>query len=315
MEFRKYQSGDESAILELFELVFGSDLGVDYWNWRFRDNPTKKQMILLCWDEAKLVGHYAVSPVKMRVGAGERMAGLSMTTMTHPDYGGQGIFKKLAEELYQTFYKDEGLDFIWGFPNKNSHGAFIKNLRWKDIQVMPSFSLSIIDAYKPIAEKSLNSFDTFEERHVSSLNKQSADFFVAVVKDTNYLNWRYIDNPINDYDLFEFEDGEFVVCKKFPSFDVKGAFEVDIIECSISNDLAKIKQMIGHVIGSYGDIIKINTWMSLNDARHITFERAGFHIIGPNTYQGIRVMNDNLSVDQMSNSKEWYLSMGDSDVY
>ncbi len=45
-EVRDYNEGDESAILDLFELVFGKSMSRDFWKWRFVDNPSGEGMIL-----------------------------------------------------------------------------------------------------------------------------------------------------------------------------------------------------------------------------------------------------------------------------
>lgn len=97
MEIRDYKPGDEKQILKLFEYSFGKKLPEEYWHWRFIDNPQKQIMIKLMWDKEILAGHYAVSPIEMIVHGEKILTALSMTTMTHPDYIGKGIFTQLAK--------------------------------------------------------------------------------------------------------------------------------------------------------------------------------------------------------------------------
>ena len=82
MEIRKYKLGDENAILDLFKLSFKKEMSLDYWNWRFRDNPIGTQMIYLMWDNSKLVGHYAVSPNILSIGGDMCKSALSMTMVS-----------------------------------------------------------------------------------------------------------------------------------------------------------------------------------------------------------------------------------------
>ena len=96
MEIRNYSSGDEQKILELFSLVFKKEMSLDYWKWRFLDNPERMTMIKLMWDGDLLAGHYALSPMRLLIGDDVVLSGLSMTTMIHPKYFGKGIFTKLA---------------------------------------------------------------------------------------------------------------------------------------------------------------------------------------------------------------------------
>ncbi len=136
MEVKDFQFGDEKDILSLFEITFGRFMRQDVWQWRFQNNPAGKHYIKLMWENDKLVGHYAVSPFYMNIDSGLYQASLSMTTMTHPDYNGRGFFKILATELYKTLHEQYDIKLVMGYPNKNSHYGFIKNLQWKDLAVV-----------------------------------------------------------------------------------------------------------------------------------------------------------------------------------
>ncbi len=118
MEIKRYKKGDEREILKLFSIAFGKDLSMDFWKWRYLQNPFLEDPVInLMWDGTKLIGHYAVSPVVLNVKGESIMTSLSLTTMTHPEYGGKGIFTKLAEDLYQNMYSIENIEAVWGFPN------------------------------------------------------------------------------------------------------------------------------------------------------------------------------------------------------
>ena len=127
MEIRGYQAGDEEKIYELFKMAFKKEIVPDFWKWRFLDNPFHKEPFIdLMWDGDTLAGHYAVSPIGMKVNGESVLTALSMTTMTNPNYGGQGIFPKLADSIYKKL-TDVNVQYVWGFPNMNSHYSFIKN--------------------------------------------------------------------------------------------------------------------------------------------------------------------------------------------
>jgi len=97
MVIKKYVQGDETSILKLFQLVFKKEMTQEFWEWRFKNNPfTEDVFIYLMWDGSNLIGHYAVSPVELKIKGEIIKTALSMTTMTHPDYGG-------ARNILQTF--------------------------------------------------------------------------------------------------------------------------------------------------------------------------------------------------------------------
>ena len=196
MEISDYKPGDEIHILKLFQITFGKSMPEDHWKWRFIDNPENKVMIKLMWQDDVLAGHYAASPIKLNVKNENILAALSMTTMTHPDYTGRGIFTDLAEDLYLDEAKNSGLKAILGFPNNNSHYGFIKNLKWKNLEQIPTFSIDVNKINK-IKYSSISVVSAFNSNHINAQQKSFSTYNIKVEKSLSYLTWRYLKNPIN----------------------------------------------------------------------------------------------------------------------
>ena len=148
MDVRAYAPGDEAAILRLFDRSFGKPLPEAFWRWRFLDDPHGAPMIELAWDGDVLAAHYAVSPTSIAVEGERRVASLSMTTMTDPDYRGHGLFGQLATRLYERL-AGVGHVAVFGFPNAQSHRGFIRDLGWQDVHEIPMLRLEVASA-KPI---------------------------------------------------------------------------------------------------------------------------------------------------------------------
>ena len=319
MEIKDYQSGDEKKILELFEGIFHKSMSIEYWNWRFKDNPVGKIMIKLMWEGDILAGQYAVSPVILINNREEQLTALSMTTMTHPDYTGRGVFTMLAERLYEDESVKNDLKAVWGFPNNNSHRGFVKNLFWHDLYQIPTFSLDVLNfAYNNKINSAISIANSFDPSHENAFISCSEMYPVKVLKSVDYLNWRYVKNPSNKYDIFQLkQDGVsyFIVCKIFNSFVENEKKEVDILDFCLPNDYEMITGFVNYIIDFYtGEfaLARINLWMPLNDKRHIELEKIGFENQAPVTYMGVRACD---KMDSLYNSEKWLFSMGDSDIY
>lgn len=317
MVISDYKIGDEKHILNLFNTTFGKPLSESYWKWRFIDNPEKKIMIKLMWDNDLLVGHYAVSPTTIMVNEQCISAALSMTTMTHPNYIGQKIFTKLAEQLYQDEAIKNNLKVILGFPNNNSHYGFIKNLAWKDLLQIPTFSISL-DTIKPHNNKTITKVKTFTQHHINTQKEYLSSNTKHFLKSIEYLNWRYIQNPINFYDIFELKIKEksfYAVTKLFCTNREKELYDVDIVELVFPEDFESLISLINEIKINYSkyNLCNIHTWIPINSAIHIQLEKIGFTNSLPITYFGIRVLDSNYK--DLENSNMWHYSMGDSDIY
>lgn len=316
MEIKDYQAGDEKAILHLFELAFGKPMREQYWRWRFEQNPEGRYYIKLMWEKDLLVGHYAVSPCSFVVD-GEIMQGaLSMTTMTHPDYNGKGIFKILAEELYSFVAKKYDTKCVMGFPNKNSHYGFIKNLSWKDLAVIHHLVMEA-SCVKPCLSPMITGKETFDQSHADLLKQITSAFRVSLNRSVDYLNWRYQENPFNKYYIFECRDTillGFLVVKLYPMPD--GSYGVFVVENGIAmENISLLPEFLSHIIASFDvKISRVHTWLPLFDQRHIYYEKNGFVLGGNQTFLGVRTLDSSLR-PLLTEFKNWYYSYGDSDIF
>lgn len=319
MEIREFQPGDEQAILDLFFVSFGKPISKEFWNWRYRENPfSETTQAHLMWDNNKLVGHYAVCPVNMIIEEVVVQTALSMTTMTHPEYTGRGIFKDLAESLYNELHTNHQIQMVWGFPNLNSHYGFVKNLKWNDVATVPTLKLK---------NRNFSSFGTndyvlhenFTDELVNHLS-ENTKAIVKLDKTMDYLNWRYKLNPINKYYIISPEKypEQFAVIKFFQSFENPEMQEIDILELGVDNNSEILKELIGAILKFTQhqnlNILSINSWLNISDSRHMLLEKNKFILDSPITILGNRLLNRHMS-SSVKHFNNWSISMGDSDVY
>jgi len=74
--------------------------------------------------------YYGVFPILVKLNNTEILAAQSGDTMTHPKHQGKGLFTILAKMTYELAEK-ENINFVFGFPNKNSYPGFVKKLSWQ----------------------------------------------------------------------------------------------------------------------------------------------------------------------------------------
>ncbi len=286
-------------------------MSIDFWKWRFLNNPfAPDKFISLHWDDEKLVGHYAASPVELIINNEIVKSALSMTTMTDPLYQGLGIFPSLANRVFKELTESKYSN-IFGFPNNNSHFGLINGLGWKDISTIPFLSLD----YKGISQFKARNID-----FVSHVNFDSFDnnlFFntskcVQINKSIAYLNWRYTQNPINSYRIHEFE-GTVLVYKVIPSFDSNGNYEVDIVEMSNNLKYVTLRKHIDIILKQECNISRINIWKTLFQEDYKSFERIGFRPSMPLTYFCFKGFDS--ACDSITDLRNWDLSLGYSDVF
>lgn len=316
MEIRNYNKGDEHAILELFEIVFKQKLNLKNWLWRFRDNPAGKYLIKLMWDKEQLVGHYAVSPVMMKVNGESIVTALSLTTMTHPEYGGRGVFKKLSQALYDQLSREENCNVIWGFPNNNSHYGFIKYLGWKNLSIIHTLSLSANKINPKKIKFKAELIANFEASHVAFISNKISKFAsIHLDISTKYLNWRYISKPNSNFSCFQFknDNNNTIIIVKPYFLENQNKSILNIIDC-FTDDYNTMHDYLIY-IKNYLDIQfdEITCWKNIHHPEHLEFEKQGFIASQPITYLSMRA--NGIYKDKLYDFREWDISMSYSDVY
>jgi len=231
---RPYENGDEEAIFELDSAMGGEtrdkNRWLRWWNWKYRDNPAGNFVIWLAEVDGKLVSQYAINGVKVKIGSEIIAASQSVDTMTHPDYRGHGIFFTLSTRVFDEAGK-QGIDIVYGFPNQmtswhqkcwfevGAESIMIKPLNLENIltkYITNKFLLKICAVsanfiikalYRTKKPPKVNGLTiiripSFDERINDLWEKVSNDYEIMVIRDKEYLNWRYVDVPDVDYGIY-----------------------------------------------------------------------------------------------------------------
>ena len=308
LETRPYAPGDEAAIGALFAQSFGKPIAPDFWRWRFLGNPYAPPMIDLAWDGDVLAAHYAVSPVMLAMDGEPRLAALSMTTMTHPDYRGRGLFVQLASSLYDRLASG-GYAAVWGFPNAQSHRGFIRDLQWRNVHEIPTLRLDLTKRKRAAAAGNVEELTSCDARIDALWERCRTLRPLLGWRDARHLNWRYLQHPTNRYRIV-FAGSGYAVFKRFGD-------EVDLVDLLVAgdenNDEAVARALVSAVVERSEGARAVNTWMPLDSPLHLELEKLGFVTAAPTTYLGIRPFGGTRF--DAADVRNWHYSMGDSDVY
>jgi len=318
---RDYKKGDEVQILDLFEKVFGKKMTLDFWKWRFIENPFGRGIIKLLFDNDLLIGHYAVMPIVVQVKNTLVKAIFSMTTMTHPNYQGQGIFTYLTKETYREAQRRE-FKFVYGFPNKISHYGFVKKLDWKDLGKMTIL-------YKEIKGDSFNtapeSDNVYEIRNFGKdidllWNKIKKNYCVIVPRTKGFLNWRFIQNPEANYKIYSIKsEGKilgYIVLKIYKRENEEIGHIVDVL--GLNKSIVEKLLQVSYCYFFENNVKKISCWMQDSYSYSVIMKKEGFIRKDPNveTYFGVKILNERVNfLKELEYFNNWYLTMSDSDIF
>jgi GNAT superfamily N-acetyltransferase len=310
-----YQQGNERAILELFHLCFpGRDLSEAVWAWRFRDNPAGHGVIELMWDGNILAAHYGIIPVRLRFNNQDWLTGLSIMTMTHPNYRGRNLFSILGRNAYERAGHD-GLALVWGFPNPLIHRNRIRDLAWMDIYEVPMLRLPLAGKLSlPVPSDHMVELSEFDHRFDQFWEQVKNDNPIVTQRGQKYLQWRYVRNLHQQYRILAYVESEairgYAVLKRYRS-------EIQIVDILTVQEFEVGVQLISRAaqIAAADSAVSLSLWLNITHPLHRELEKYGFRNGEPVTYFGARVLQPELQNVGIYEFRNWYLTMGDSDVF
>ena len=159
----------------LFNESFGKEIDIKLWEWAYIDNPFGDPLLSLALSGDRVVGHYAVIPTKLKNSKCYVDSYLAMTTMVEKSFRKHGLFKILAENVYEQINLLNKPTIVYGFPNDKAVPGLKKRLGW-----------TICDEYSVVKLKSGQE----AEAKIMLQNALDQDGFKFDLTSENVRNWR-----------------------------------------------------------------------------------------------------------------------------
>lgn len=314
LELRPYQAGDERHIVELFQTCFNRELSEKHWRWRYLENPVGLGVICLVWDGDTLVAHHAVSCVGLCVQGQICVLGLGGGAMTHPSYRGYGLYREAAQWTWKRM-AERNMPVAVAFANPLSHRLIVRDLEFVDLYEIPTFRLSLppVSDFSRSTERILELKD-LDHRFDRLWNRVSDDYTVIAQRNRDYLQWRYLRHPAKQYRILAYVDRDqllgYVVLKRYQEqLLVVDMLSVRDAEVGVRL-ISYAAQLAVHELAS-----GLSLWLNVSHPLHWELEKLGFRNSEPITYMTAKVLRPELSDAAIYDFHNWYLTMGDSDVY
>ena len=234
-----------------------------------------------------------------------------MFTMTDPNYSGQGIMTKL---FGQTITEAKKLEYsgIFGFANQNSRYMFTKKLNFLEIVQMSELSINIQDTNAFLKNDSCTQISRFDEKFTKFFEEHKPINKYVIERTTDYLNWRFFENPEINYTVYEIiNDEEIQGYFVLKNYENKKGHIVDFI--LINNN--SISQMISKSIDfcKQNNLSQLTLWANPQSELYRMCQKNNFY---PQLMPTFFIVNatTNLKPDIL-NYINWYITMSDSDVF
>jgi len=345
-DFQVLQLNYETLII--FKECFdnnGSAKNIENIKWLFFDNPTKKCLVDIAFDTKsnKAAGIYALSCIDFKIESKIKICSQSLDTITDSDFRGKGLFTNLARSVYRKA-NNTNISLVYGFPNGNSIHGFTRKLEWEVLDPVPflikplksKFFFSRIPFFKFLPNFNLllrgfSKSQNFIVKESFSFPPEvskiweifSKDIKVAVNRNKDYLDWRYINKPYEDYRIVLCYDnlenllGFIVFCIK-DKHKGKVAYVMELIYNLEYPKAAN--QLLNYAIQviKNEDADVILSWCFEHSPNYRIFKNSWFFKLPQKIrpielHFGVRAFDYKLK-NIIYNRENWYISYSDSDT-
>ncbi|MDT0649636.1 GNAT family N-acetyltransferase [Autumnicola edwardsiae] len=185
LEFREIDyARDIPEIADLLLTSLSDTNNKEHFIWKHIKNPFGKSYGLLACDEGKIVGVRMFMFWEFARDGKVVKAIRPVDTITHPEYRGKGIFKKLTLDGLEKCR--DRYDLIFNTPNNNSFPGYLK-MGWQKSKGRLSYRFAVVFPLLSSKSYSLETVKT-EELDVKALFP-SPKWTTNYTKE--YLRWRY----------------------------------------------------------------------------------------------------------------------------
>jgi hypothetical protein len=204
---RDYRTGDEQAVTTLFNKVFGKEMSIGQWTWKYSIPGQGKIYSKIAEDlSGFIIGHAGAIPLRGIFRNRPFQFFQIADVMVHPNargfLGRKNVFDALMKSLFEDLRKAFPDVFCYGFPGKRPYLLGERVAVYERIEQATECVKHLRFSLPNLFRASLIDWDN--SRSDDLWTRLSAEFPLSLIRDTTYLHARYASNPFFSYQLIGF---------------------------------------------------------------------------------------------------------------
>ncbi|HNB51964.1 MAG TPA: GNAT family N-acetyltransferase [Anaerolineales bacterium] len=337
---RGYTPGDEEALVQLFNRAYGKSVSQAYWRWKIKGYPSEVENVWLAFDGPRAIFQYAGLPLRYHLGGQVRTGMVGADAMTDPDYRRNGLLTRGSQHAFEI-WRHAGVAFNIGLPNER-WGSRQEALGWKPLFILqwmfyplwpeamlarklkwPFLRKSRFFAKRWIARRvatnpnlQLEAVTQADVTFDQLWTKIRDGFHFSVIRDRQWIQWRYLDSPIFPYRVLTARAGNDLLGYAVYRVDEKTSlcFIAEII--TARQDKATWQALLRSVLGKMemAGVETVLTQIPRPGWQYRQYQQNGF-FPGRHGFQVRMVQLDpTLSFPALCDAEQWLMCGGDFDA-
>jgi len=316
------------------------------WRWMTVDSAVRLGIAPRLWlyrHEGAIAGYTGAIPVRVKIGGDIRDSAWLVDTMVLEAYRAKAVGSRIMVQAH------EDLPFALSLGQTADMREVQERLGWQRVAPLETAQLlirpenvlkgklpwpaavaaglglrassAVRDLLRERPQARVNEIDRFDERHDRLWHEVAPSLTCAVVRDASYLNWKYVDQPGQEFLRLEIVDGGTVTGVAVLMFreadDVyqyRRAFLVDLV--APLTDESRLAQVIEAANAAAADRgADAPSCLHIGSALTDALRRHGFRLREPERYLLIAPGGlEPWALDTALSADSWFVTHGDSDI-
>lgn len=338
----------EPAVLEFCKTAWPTrrpDYIESRWKWMYLQSARRLNVPPRVWlsrDGERVVGHMGAQFIRLKMGEAEKTTAWLVDTMVLESHRDQGIGASL---LLQS---QDDMPLSLSLGQTAQMRTVLKTMGWKHIAPLQTYVLPL-NARRILKDKLpapvvpavstllmlqgstrrlltarstgstvVQSIERFSARHDALWQEASASYGCATVRDASYLNWKYVDQPGQEYTRLEVTRGDelvgcavLLIAEPNEVYRHRRAYIVDVVTPTSTRRLhAVLRAAIEHCEEIGIDAVVMHV---INRPIERALKNFGFMRRSPTRHLLISG-GQHLAIPELVDSSQWLITHGDSDI-
>lgn len=307
LEFNTMVDLDYRKYIELSQKCFPHvKMTYPLFKWHFLQCPWGQRRNYVILDGESLVGILSALPIKIKHNNSIKNGSLLTNGMIDPDCRGGKLFVKL-EKFAINEEKKKDMDMLLGVPNRNIFRSHLK----AGLQVIGNLDFIGKFSFKR------------ENHHCSKIDAFNPDFYklqqrisqesnFMILKDSAYLNWRYVQRPDRDYQIYAAMNDNNITGWIVISFFNEGNYLKTHIVDILAINYSSFKELVKCAEGLSIERHELNCWQVDHSMYYAWFKKVNFF---STTEKNVLMMINLRKNMEKPAPFNWCFSLGDNDIY
>lgn len=275
----------------------GGAMGGETFDWWFDANPAGS-LRSVAVREGGVVGAAGHSFARLSIEGREQLAQFSVHAVTAPGARGLGIFRAL-ERRHEDQGREQGSACVLAFASAPTRPLFLEPLGWTQIDRRRVWARPV-----PLGRRRGRPLERFEATQESAYAQVAGRLRNHVIRDSRYLNWRYVDSP-REYRVLEAARGGFAVV---------GFTRRRGLRLALMMELVARSEEVGELLAGALSVSRGSAALLAVPSPTLPRARLLRHGFLPTTYR-LDFMGKGLVEPLDARSEAWTVSFGDTDFF